>query len=95
MRLPLTPDGLPPGMPDQWGVPTLGWGVLAWAEEFLAQPDGDRAGEHWQWTPTQARLVAWWFALDPHGRFLYRRGQVVLPKGSGKARWPPLCRAAL
>lgn len=39
-RLPLATDGLPAGMPSGYGIPTLGWGVLAWAEEFLAQPDG-------------------------------------------------------
>lgn len=85
IRVPFAGDGLPEGMPSDHGVPTLGWGVLAWAEEFLAQPDGDRAGEAWQWTLTQARLVAWWYAVDTSGRWLFRRGQVVLPKGSGKS----------
>ncbi|MFE2912829.1 terminase [Kitasatospora indigofera] len=83
--IPLSPDGLPKGMPDQYGVQTLGWGVLGWAEEFLAQPDGDRAGDPWRWTASQARLVAWWYAVDSAGRWLFRRGQVVLPKGSGKS----------
>lgn len=83
--LALETDGLPPGMPSDHDVPTLGWGVLAWGEAFLAQPDGDRAGEPWRWTDSQARLVAWWYAVDEHGRWLYRRGQVVLPKGSGKS----------
>lgn len=72
-------------MPDAGGVPTLGWGVLAWAEEFLAQPDGAQAGAPWRWTATQARIVAWWYAVDRAGRWLYRRGQIVLPKGSGKS----------
>ena len=85
MRLPLAPDGLPVGMPNQHGIPTLGWGVLAWAEEFLAQPDGQAAGDNWQWTDTQARIVAWWYAVDKQGQWLYRRGQIVLPKGSGKS----------
>ena len=84
-RPPLAPDGLPVGMPNQYGIPTLGWGVLAWGEEFLAQPDGVNAGEPWQWTQTQARIVAWWYAVDGGGRWLYRRGQIVLPKGSGKS----------
>ena len=82
---PLAADGLPEGMPDWYGVPTLGWGVLAWAEEYLAQPDGVNAGDPWQWTDSQARIVAWWYAVDRTGRWLYRRGQVVLPKGSGKS----------
>lgn len=84
-RPPLAPDGLPVGMPDQYGIPTIGWDVLAWAEEFLAQPDGQTAGEPWRWTGTQARILAWWYALDLDGRWLYRRGQIVLPKGSGKS----------
>lgn len=83
--IPIAEDGLPVGMPLDYDVPTLGWGVLAWGEEFLAQPDGDCAGDPWQWTPTQARLVAWWYAVDRAGRWLFRRGQVVLPKGSGKS----------
>lgn len=84
-EVPLAADGLPEGMPDQHGIPTLGWGVLAWGEGFLAQPDGDCAGEPWRWTDTQARLVAWWYAVDRQGRWLFRRGQVVLPKGAGKS----------
>lgn len=72
-------------MPDRYGISTLGWGVLAWAEEFLAQPDGVNAGDAWSWTATQARIVAWWYAVDRRGRWLYRRGQIVLPKGSGKS----------
>ena len=85
MRPPLAPDGLPIGMPDAYNIPTLGWGVLAWAEEYLAQPDGANAGEPWRWTATQARIVAWWYAVDQLGRWYYRRGQIVLPKGAGKS----------
>ena len=84
-RPPLSPDGLPEGMPDAYGIATLGWDVLAWAEEFLAQPDGSAAGDEWRWTGTQARIIAWWYAVDGTGRWLYRRGQIVLPKGAGKS----------
>lgn len=84
-RLPLAPDGLPVGMPSEYGIATLGWGVLAWAEAFLAQPDGPVAGEPWRWTDTQARVVAWWYAVDTAGVWLFRRGQIVLPKGAGKS----------
>jgi hypothetical protein len=87
VRLPLSADGLPPGLPGDHGIATLGYGVLAWGEEYLAQPDGLTAGEPWQWTDTQARIILWWYAIDPQGRWLFRRGQIVLPKGSGKARW--------
>lgn len=81
----LGPDGLPVGWPDEQGYRTLGLGVLVWSESELAQPDGDSAGEPWRWRPSQARMVAWWYALDEAGRYLYRRGQIVLPKGSGKS----------
>jgi hypothetical protein len=84
-RPPLALDGLPVGMPDQYGIPTIGYDVLVWAEEYLAQPDGINAGDPWRWTNTQARIVAWWYAVDQNGQWLYRRGQIVLPKGSGKA----------
>ncbi|MEO3851744.1 terminase [Streptomyces sp. B8F3] len=84
-QVPLAADGLPEGTPDAHGIPTLGWGVLAWAETFLGQPDGPTAGEPWTWTPTQARIVAWWYALDHAGAWLFRRGQLVLPKGAGKS----------
>jgi hypothetical protein len=47
-------------MPTDYGIATLGWGVLAWGETFLAQPDGAAAGEPWRWTDTQARVAAWW-----------------------------------
>ncbi|GAU66671.1 hypothetical protein SSP35_03_03190 [Streptomyces sp. NBRC 110611] len=84
-RIPLAPDGLPIGMPTDYGLSTLGWGVLAWGETFLAQPDGSAAGDSWRWTDTQARVVAWWYAVDSHGSWLFRRGQVVMPKGAGKS----------
>ena len=93
-RVPLAPDGLPVGMPSQHGIPTLGWGVLAWAEEYLAQPDGTNAGDPWRWTQSQARIIAWWYAVDVQGRWLYRRGQIVLPKGSGKVLSRQPCAAA-
>lgn len=82
---PVEADGLPAGWPQDHGIPTLGTEVLGWAEVDLAQPDGDRAGVEWRWRPTQARFVAWWYALDRQGEWLYRRGQIVLPKGSGKS----------
>lgn len=81
----LAEDGLPEGWPADHGIATLGIGVLIWAETELAQPDGDNAGDPWQWRESQARMVAWWYALDESGRFLFRRGQIVLPKGSGKS----------
>lgn len=84
-RLILGPDGLPVGWPQDAGIPTLGPDVLAWAETELVQPDGDHSGDPWAWRESQARFVCWWYALDADGVFLFRRGQVVLPKGAGKA----------
>jgi hypothetical protein len=51
----------------------------------LAQPDGESAGVAWDWTRLQIRFVAWWYAVDGGGRFLFDRSQLVLPKGSGKS----------
>lgn len=83
--LPLAPDGLPEGLPADHGVLTVGPDVLWWGEEFLAQPDGERAGDPWRWTATQERIVLWWYAVDQAGRWAFRRGQIVLPKGAGKS----------
>ena len=83
--LPLAPDGLPEGFPADYGILTIGPDVLWWGESYLAQPDGERAGDAWQWTPAQARIVLWWYSIDRAGRWIFRRGQIVLPKGSGKS----------
>jgi hypothetical protein len=85
MLPPFAADGLPEGWPQDYGIPTLGPDVLAWAETELIQPDGDAAGEPWQWRESQARFVCWWYALDDQGDWLFRRGQIVLPKGTGKS----------
>ena len=83
--VPLADDGLPEGWPQDHGIATAGPQVLAWAECTLTQPDGANAGEPWAWTTSQARFVAWWYALDADGKYLWRRAQVVLPKGAGKS----------
>lgn len=88
-RLEWADDGLPVGWPHDQDVRSAGPGVLAWSEVVLVQPDGDTAGQPWRWRESQARFVSWWFALDHDGSYLWRRGQVVLPKGAGKVRWPP------
>jgi hypothetical protein len=82
---PLGLDCLPEGWPQDHGIPTLGPDVLAWGETTLVQPDGDFTGDPWCWRESQARFVCWWYSLDEDGRWLWRRGQIVLPKGSGKS----------
>lgn len=69
-----------------WVLPekTLGWDVISWAAETLLQPDGPNSGQPWQWTPEQARLLLWWYAVDDYGRFTYRRGVLRRMKGWGK-----------
>lgn len=91
--VPAGDDGLPEGWPTDYGIATAGPHVLAWTECTLVQPDGDGAGQGWLWRPTQARFVSWWYALDPAGRYLWRRAQVVLPKAAGKS--PVAVAAAL
>lgn len=81
---PLGDDDLPLGWPHDHGIASLGPDVLSWAETYLVQPDGDGAGGPWRWTSSQARFVAWWYALDG-ARFVFHKAQVVLPKGAGKS----------
>lgn len=78
-------DGLPVGWPADQGIKSAGIDVLAWSEATLTQPDGDGAGEPWRWRKSQGRFIAWWFALNEDGHYLWRRGQIVLPKGAGKS----------
>ncbi len=66
-------------------VKTLGWGVVAWAESRLLQPDGDDAGEPFVFTREQLNFILWWYALDAGGKFEYRRGVLRRAKGWGKS----------
>lgn len=63
---------------------TLGWDVLAWTADHLQQPDGPRAGEPWEFTTEQARIVLRWYEIDDAGRFVHRRGVLRRMKGWGK-----------
>lgn len=69
-----------------WLLPehTLGWQILGWTARYLRQPDGPAAGERWTYTPEQARMLLWWYAIDQRGRFTYRYGVMRRPKGHGK-----------
>ncbi|MFL6096061.1 MAG: hypothetical protein ACJ71Y_11485 [Blastococcus sp.] len=60
---------------------TLGWQCLAWTKTYLQH----YVGKPWQYTPEQARLTLWWYAMDPAtNRFLYRDGVIQRLKGHGK-----------
>jgi hypothetical protein len=85
---------LPPGLPDL----TLGFEVAAWIEgkrrdregrraafAGLVQPNGPRARKPFKLTNGQLRFLAWWYALDEDGRWLFNHGVRRLAKGSGKS----------
>jgi hypothetical protein len=64
---------------------SLGYRLAAeWAPKYIRQPDGPNAGEPWRFTKEQARFLAWWYALDDVGRFVYRSGVYRRMKGAGK-----------
>jgi hypothetical protein len=64
---------------------SLGWDVIDWCQEYLAQPDGDLAGQSFRFTDEQVAFVVRWYAVDDYGRWLYRRAQLVRSKGWGKS----------
>lgn len=72
---------IPNGLPKH----TLGWDVLDWGSTYLAQPDGAFKGETWAYTKEQAKFILWFYAVDAHGRFKYRRALLARPKGWGKS----------
>lgn len=69
------PDG-------HWVLPerTLGWGMLGWYGTWLQLSPGIP----WRDTLEQARWTLWWYAVDEHGRFVYRDGVLQRLKGWGK-----------
>lgn len=72
----------PAGWPDE--TATLFPAVEGWSRRYLKQPDGPGAGKPWRFTPEQARFLAWWYAIDADGRWVYRRGTLRRVKGWGK-----------
>lgn len=73
--------------------PSLGWDIYEWAVENFAVPDGPLAGEPFDLTDEQLRLLVRFYGLDDRGRSLYRRGAVRRPQGWGKS--PLLALVAL
>lgn len=82
-------DTLPPWTWDPFDVAaplTLGWGVAAWLESWLIQPNGPRAGKSFRLTPRQLRFLLWWYAVDDTDlRWIFNHGARRLAKGSGKS----------
>lgn len=80
---------LPPGEPPL----TLGYEVAAWIEggpnhdrfRGLVQPNGPRAGQRFELTLDQLAFIAWWYAVDEDGRWLFNHGARRRAKGSGKS----------
>lgn len=66
-------------------VKTLGWAIIAWAESYLLQPDGDDAGEPFRFSREQLDFILWFYALDAGGKFTYRRAVLRRAKGWGKS----------
>jgi len=74
-----------PEFPDDDSVKTLGYGVADWAQRYLVQPDGDEAGEPFEFTDEQLNFILWFYAIDSKGRFVYRRAVLRRAKGWGKS----------
>ena len=76
---------LPKGLPEL----TLGWEILNWGSQMLAQPDEVntkyKLGDPWKYSNEQAMFILWFYAIDKHGRFLYRNAVLERPKGWGKS----------
>lgn len=75
-----------PWKPDFPGEqPSLGWAMLDWYTDMLAQPDSAEY-QPLQLTTEQAQFVLDWYRVDPlTGRFVYRRGVLSRAKGWGKS----------
>ena len=72
---------------EEWEEPerSLGWRVADWAEAYLRVPGGPDYGQPLRLSGWQLRALADWYALGPDNRFLFRRGQLRLAKGTGKS----------
>jgi len=82
--------GLPEGLPEDFGIKTLGWIQLDWASAYLAQPDGHittgiEKGDQWVFTADQARFMLWYYAVDDTGKYIFRRAYRERAKGVGKS----------
>ncbi|MFO7194162.1 MAG: hypothetical protein DIU77_018120 [Thermocrispum agreste] len=64
---------------------TLGYAVAQWMERWLVQPNGPDAGKPFRVVDSQLRFLAWWYAVDEDGHWLFHHGVRRLAKGSGKS----------
>lgn len=64
---------------------TLGFAAAGWAQRWLTQPNGPKAGSPFRFTRDQLTFLLWWYAVDSEGRWLYTHGVRRLAKGSGKS----------
>jgi len=63
---------------------TLARDAMVWAEANLLQPDRAGAGRPWQFTREQMRFLAWFYAIDERGDWLYTYTVLRRMKGWGK-----------
>ncbi|MFI6052786.1 hypothetical protein ACIBCO_22225 [Streptomyces violascens] len=63
---------------------TLGHHILAWAERYIVQPDGENAGTPWRFTPEQRHFILWLYALKADGGWAYTEATLRRAKGFGK-----------
>lgn len=71
------------GPTEQRPYPSLGWELLDWWADHLPSPRDP--AEELIFTDEQARILIRWYALDPKGRRLFRRGASRRSKGWGKS----------
>lgn len=81
------PKDLLPSLDDfmEGKIKTLGWEVLSWGTEMLAQPDGEHQGGRWMYTDEQALFILRFYALTNTGQYQYRRAVLERVKGWGKS----------
>lgn len=65
---------------------TLGWQAIHWAERNLLSDESDEDGNPlpFRFTNEQMRFVLWFYAIDQHGRFVFREIVLQRLKGWGK-----------
>ncbi len=72
---------LPDGIPEL----TLGWEAINWASTYIKQPDGENAGQAWEFVESQTRFILWWYSLSDNARWIYTHGVRRFAKGYGKS----------